>query len=80
MSSRLARRGGVKRISATIYPEIRAAIKQRLKKVGFEVCQKLLGMNTIDLVRFSNKSPSLFSQQARLAAVRLSLFPTLYLC
>ncbi|THX80729.1 hypothetical protein D6C81_06785 [Aureobasidium pullulans] len=30
---RLARRGGVKRISATIYDEVRAALKDRLKLV-----------------------------------------------
>ncbi|KAI1738766.1 histone-fold-containing protein [Xylaria scruposa] len=30
---RLARRGGVKRISATIYEEIRVALKQRLEEI-----------------------------------------------
>lgn len=32
---RLARRGGVKRISATIYDDVRAALKDRLTTVGF---------------------------------------------
>jgi histone H4 len=31
---RLARRGGVKRISATIYADIRQALKERLQSVG----------------------------------------------
>jgi hypothetical protein len=33
---RIARRGGVKRISATIYDDVRAALKQRLQEVGFK--------------------------------------------
>jgi hypothetical protein len=36
LSRRLARRGGVKRISATIYDDVRAALKQRLEIVSFE--------------------------------------------
>lgn len=32
--SRLARRGGVKRISAMVYDETRAALKARLKEVN----------------------------------------------
>lgn len=34
-TSRLARRGGVKRISGNIYDEIRLAMSQRLRKVRF---------------------------------------------
>ena len=34
--SRLARRGGVKRISATIYEEVRVALKTRLHDVSHE--------------------------------------------
>ena len=33
MYSRLARRGGIKRVSATIYPEVRATILLRLTEV-----------------------------------------------
>ncbi|KEQ72829.1 histone H4 [Aureobasidium namibiae CBS 147.97] len=36
MFRRLARRGGVKRISATIYEEVRAALKTRLTMVTHE--------------------------------------------
>jgi histone H4 len=32
---RLARRGGVKRISATIYNDVREALKERLQRVGY---------------------------------------------
>ena len=32
---RLARRGGVKRISADIYPSVRQAVKERLEDVSF---------------------------------------------
>lgn len=35
---RLARRGGVKRISANIYDEIRTALKARLETVGSYLC------------------------------------------
>ncbi|OBW67904.1 MAG: Bet v1-like protein [Aureobasidium pullulans] len=35
---RLARRGGVKRISATIYDEVRAALKDRLKLLLHDIC------------------------------------------
>jgi histone H4 len=34
--SRLARRGGVKRISATIYDEVRSALKTRLTLVSHQ--------------------------------------------
>ena len=34
-SRRLARRGGVKRISATIYDDVRQALKTKLTEVGF---------------------------------------------
>jgi histone H3/H4 len=36
ISSRLARRGGVKRISATIYDEVRTALKTRLTMVSHQ--------------------------------------------
>ncbi|KAH0119434.1 hypothetical protein KCU82_g22925, partial [Aureobasidium melanogenum] len=35
---RLARRGGVKRISATIYEEVRFALKDRLKTLLQDIC------------------------------------------
>ncbi|KAH0367894.1 hypothetical protein KCU65_g4345, partial [Aureobasidium melanogenum] len=35
---RLARRGGVKRISATIYDEVRYALKDRLKTLLQDIC------------------------------------------
>ncbi|KAG9553159.1 hypothetical protein KCU71_g9201, partial [Aureobasidium melanogenum] len=35
---RLARRGGVKRISATIYDEVRFALKDRLKTLLQDIC------------------------------------------
>ncbi|THZ06785.1 hypothetical protein D6C95_02251 [Aureobasidium pullulans] len=35
---RLARRGGVKRISATIYDEVRSALKDRLKLLLHDIC------------------------------------------
>ncbi|KAH0170876.1 hypothetical protein KCU67_g2438, partial [Aureobasidium melanogenum] len=36
--NRLARRGGVKRISATIYDEVRFALKDRLKTLLQDIC------------------------------------------
>ncbi|KAH0342825.1 hypothetical protein KCU81_g5491, partial [Aureobasidium melanogenum] len=38
---RLARRGGVKRISATIYDEVRYALKNRLKTLLQDICAVL---------------------------------------
>lgn len=38
IGSRLARRGGVKRISAMIYEEVRGVIRDRLTKVLEQVC------------------------------------------
>ena len=35
LSRRLARRGGVKRIAATIYDDVRKALKDRLRDVNF---------------------------------------------
>lgn len=38
--SRLARRGGVKRISAGIYDEVRVAMEDRLRLVSFQTTSK----------------------------------------
>lgn len=56
-SSRLARRGGVKRISSNIYPVVRTVIRERLEEVQIYSCH--LWEATLTSSRSYAKSQSL---------------------